>query len=242
MTDLNTDKTKSGFGSDVTGADDKAASLDNQENQSSTITPEEMARILKRDAHAQAHIERLEAEAREREEMLAALQGQMEEFNKGAEDQARLDALEAARIAATTSKETTGAVDVDAIIEQVQARTEQQKAAAVAQRNYEDAVAWAKETYGETFSSTVEEKAKALGMTVEDSINLASKSPSAFKTLFGTVNSAAPRTADRSGVNSLALQQNLQDQVSATEFITNYREKGFRALGTKEAFDAFRKN
>lgn len=233
MTD-NTGKITPGFGKDV----DPDLDQDKEVTPEPTsLTAEELSRILKRDTHAQAHIERLEAEAREREEMLAELQRQVEE-------KAKLEAFERARLESEEqdTDKTTPVIDADELVNKVQERLANIQAAEIAKANYEEAVKWARNTYGEGFSDKVEEKATALGMTTEDAIALASKSPEAFKSLFSAGNVTPPSGSTTSGVNSLGVREEINRSVDSSKFIQNYREKGFRALGTFEAFEAFKGN
>lgn len=233
-------ETNPAFGSGVTPESDNSQT---QAPEPASLSPEEMERILKRDAHAQAHIERLEAEAREREEMLASLQKQVEEYNAMVEEQRKVDEFQRARVNAAeeSSGQTTAAVDADAIVEQVQARLAQEQAKQIAQRNYEETVRWANEVYGKEFEQRVAERSQALGMTVEDAISLASKSPEAFKNLYAPKGSAAPASSGNGGMNSLGVYQEASTNARADSFLNEYRQKGFRALGTREAFEAFKK-
>lgn len=180
---------------------------DQQQNQAGVtegLTPEQIQAILKRDQHAQEHIQRLEAEAAARKAQEAELAERLANLERELEKRASLEELLAKKASAQPDSRggETKPLDVDSVVTKVLQSMEQRTQAERAKANRVAAIEAAKSVYGDSYNQKISETAKELGMTLNEVDDLAGRSPQAFARVFGlqTVadnkhrNSAAPAT------------------------------------------------
>ena len=183
------------------------------------LTQEQLAEILKRDEHAQKHIKTLEDEARERKSQLETLQSKIAEMEGKLSQQETfeqaLEKLNKQRNGNGDEADQTK-VNPDQIAQTVLQQLKEQEQMKLAEQNKVQAVQAAKERYGDSYLDKVNEKAQALGMTLQDVDELASNKPAVFKTLFIGEAQAPKKDTGKFGQNSRGVEENV-DTTTATQ-------------------------
>lgn len=160
---------------------------DNGTGNANQLTPEQLAEIVKRDEHAQAHIRNLESEAKERNTQLESLNQRLQELTEQVNKQETFE--EALRkLKEQQQQQPQGGdqstVDADQIAEVVRQKLEQESLLRTAEQNKAAAIARAQEKYGENFLQEVQKTAESLGMSLEKVDQLAAETPEVFNRLF----------------------------------------------------------
>lgn len=199
------------------------------------LSEEKIQEILKRDEHAQKHIQTLEQEARERKARLEELEQryqQMEaELDKRDSFESALEKLRSEQQPSNPGQDQSQ-VDPDAVTEAVLKRLQQKEAAKQAEANKAKAIAAAKERYGEKFLDAVQERATALGMSLTDVDDLAASRPQVFSELF--IGKAGKEPHKRPSVSGQAAPVPPSD--ASRELRETYRNNR-KAFFSKETFD-----
>lgn len=172
------------------------------------VTPEQLAEILKRDEHAQRHIQQLEQEAKERKAQLDQLSESLAELEKDRMSQKTLEELLAQRAGQDDTKSETTQIDVADLAKQVEAQLAERQQAEAAKANLASAMEAARAAYGDKFLDEVSTRAKEIGMSLEEVDSLASRSPAAFSRLFvgtGTTEAPAGKVPPTPGTQSHAV-------------------------------------
>jgi chromosome segregation ATPase len=157
------------FGSDGTVTDG------DQNNQG--MTPDEIEALRKRDAAAQAHIEKLERENKEARDKVVELQDNLSKATTLDE------ALERIQNQGDTQQETVGEADVAQIVEKVLGQKQTQD---TMDSNWNAVLSVLTETHGDwdTANLKVQERARELDISDKDASMMARQNPKAFLQLF----------------------------------------------------------
>lgn len=160
----------------------------------STITPDELAELRKRDVNAQQHIPRLQEE---NEQLRLSLTEAEQKLEGSATMQDVLNRIK------TTSDEAPVAIDADAVAQQVEQRLNAKATEATHDKNWEAVMGQLKTTHGslENVDTHVSSRAAELGMDLSEATMLAKRSPDAFMKLYASEGSPVPQqgTASAAG-------------------------------------------
>lgn len=202
-----------------------------QEGTAQLPSQEELAAILKRDKHAQEHIQRLERERAEDRRRMEEIQAELARYRAEVEKAKSLEELLARGGRQREDEDTETAVDPDKLVSTVLSRIEAQKAEAQRQANIQAALAKAREVYGEGWKDEVKATAKELGLTMADVDDIAARSLAAFERTFIRT-STQPRKPTGNPLNSDAVRGASQE----VDLRALYRENP-KKLFSREAFE-----
>lgn len=136
--------------------------------------------LVKHISSAQAHIQTLEAERAADRQTLAELKAEVERLKKIAD------------AAASAPDKGDPPFDPDEVVSRTVAVLTQQEQAKVQAANLAAAVERAKKAYGDEFTQKINEKAAALGMTLEEVDQMAKTKPALFDATFLPTSSTRP--------------------------------------------------
>lgn len=202
MTDQSADDLSKGQVQSFSSAVDQSATTNTEDKL-------DIEAVLRRDRHAQEHIKRLEAERKADRERLLELERELAKaktvddlMSWRKQNSYRTDEDE------PTSRADIGKIDVDAIAkaaaEQALSKLSEQERSAQEQKNFMEALSVLKEKHGEHVDKKVEERARDLGMSVPDMVNIARRSPKAFFEVMGEkdIKTPAPTSSGYTNHNS----------------------------------------
>lgn len=172
---------------------------------------------LKSLTNAQEHIQRLEQEAAERKQREEA------EANENQSSQIAKEVLEQIKAQQANSRKddqtdqsSKAELNKDELKALIQEELSTKFSEAEKDRNSDLCVEAAKEVFGDSYNAKIAEKAKTLGMSVEDANRMAENSPAAFKELFipkqQTQSTSFSANADQSTQALRDMENNGNDQ------------------------------
>ena len=194
----------------------------------STLSEEQLQEILKRDEHAQKHIQTLEQEAKERAQRIQELEERYQQLEADLEKRESFEsALEKIQnqqqTPPTAADQTT--VDPDDVTERVLSRIQQKEQERIQAENKSKAIAAAQERYGEKFLEAVSSRAESLGMTLQDVDQLAATKPQVFNELF--VGKAGKPPVKQPGVSGQTVVENKDNGLEAQRELYRSNKKEF---------------
>lgn len=159
--------------------------------------------------HAQARIKELEefeAKAKEQDyakELLDRLQAQAPVSTPGTRADPSKSSPE------NTEDTTLKPEDIESLIKKTLSERDTQR---IVETNVAAAEKYLQDTFGEAADTRVNEVAKKLGMSKEAMVEVAQRSPEAFKALIGKPEGGSPNTTQTSTVNTTELQSNSSER------------------------------
>jgi len=179
----------------------------NTDGDNSTLTPEQLAALQKRDKHAQEHITNLEAET-------ADLKTQM------AEMQAKLDKAAQVEDLLNNQDQSNQPVDMDELttkaVEKLQAQQDAKAAKELADSNFDKVSTALTEKYGEQTDEAVQKACEENDMTFQDMVALSKKNPKLAMKLCD-VDVKPEQQATKPTINSSAVLDQFQGNQQPTK-------------------------
>lgn len=152
------------------------------------LSEEQIQEILKRDEHAQKHIQTLEQEAKDRAQKIQELEERYQRIEADLEKresfESALEKLQQQQAAGQSTKEDQTTVDPNDIAAQVLKRIESENQAKTHEANRAKAVEAARQKFGEQYLDQVSARAEQLGMSLNDVDDLAATRPQVYNELF----------------------------------------------------------
>lgn len=146
------------------------------------LSEEDIQKILKRNSHAQSHIETIENENKEMRRQIDELNKKLES-SKGFED--LLEGLANPQYSSNSSGQTAPPLDKNELLQELKGsiltELQQSQAKAQAEKNFTDSFNFVSERFGEKYEEELLNISNELGLDVDHMDNLARTSPTAFK-------------------------------------------------------------
>lgn len=168
----------------------------------------------------QAHIAKLEEEARKKDELIAKLEKQSE---TGTTLDAVLDKLTAVQSESGTSQGDTGISKdelVKTVIGEVTSQMRREQNEVKRQSNFNDMIGAAQKAYGkDTADTRIQEKCAELGVNFDYAVDMAKSNPSVFQRLFLPKQDAATRTSEFTPGTVRTSTDNQEQKPERVEFL-----------------------
>lgn len=197
------------------------------------LSEDDIQKILKRNSHAQSHIETIEAENKEMRRQIDELNKKLE-TSKGFED--LLEGLANPQYSSNPTGQTASPLDKNELLRELKGSVlsslQEEQTKAIADKNFNDSFDYVSQKFGDQYERELLNVSTELGLSMDHMDNLARTSPTAFKKVVESVRPSSKGNPFDASQNSLLTNPQM-NQSEYFNTINQLRRSG--GEGSREA-------